>query len=230
MPQFLKKLFRKEGVINFFARLASAYMRFVFKTTRWRWVGLENPKVFLKQKKSFVLSFWHQRISMAVFSWPYSVPISMIISAHRDGRLIAHTVAKFGVKWIAGSTSKGGTQALRTAVKRLKNGECVGITPDGPRGPCRQVQPGTIIMAQLAGVDILPFSFSMNHCAVLKTWDSFVLPLPFGKGVMGWGEAVHVSGRDLKESQKALENGMIELQEHLDRMLHEGKKGDSIPL
>ena len=216
MRLWVKKILQKEGVLRAVTWLASLYMRFVFKTTQWTYLGREYPESELAQDHGFIVSFWHQRLFMGVFGWTYSTPFSMIISAHKDGRLIAETVARFGILWIAGSSSKGGAQALRQAVRCLKNKEVVGITPDGPRGPRHEVQGGTIVMAQLARVKILPFTFSMTHCRPLKTWDQFVLPLPFGRGVIAWGPGVEVSGMKVEEGQQLLKTRMEALQLEAD--------------
>jgi lysophospholipid acyltransferase (LPLAT)-like uncharacterized protein len=216
---FLKNVLQNESVVRAVTFLASLYMRFVFKTTRWTYLGQKHPEAELARDQGFIVSFWHQRLFMGVFGWVYKAPFSMIISAHKDGRLIAETVARFGILWIAGSSSKGGAQALRQAVRCLKNKEVVGITPDGPRGPRHQVQPGTIVMAQLAKVKVFPFTFSMTHCIHLKTWDQFVLPLPFGQGVIAWDEGLDVVGLSIENGQELLAEKMQSLQELADAHL-----------
>ncbi len=216
MASFFKKWLQNNRFLSVLTWIASLYMRFVFKTTQWSFLGEEHPQQEIEQGHGFITSFWHQRLLMAVFGWIYSPDFSMIISSHKDGRLIAETVARFGIKWIAGSTSKGGAQALRGAVRQLKEAQVVGITPDGPRGPRHKVQSGVIAMAQLAKVNILPFTFSMSHCVYLKTWDHFVLPLPFGRGVFAWGKPLNVQGLPLDEGQKQLEHAMHILQAYSD--------------
>ena len=120
MRPLLKQWLQREGVINALTWFASLYMRFVYKTTRWSMVGVQYPQKEIQEGRGFITSFWHQRLLMAVFGWVYPPVFSMIISAHKDGRLIAKTVARFGIRWIPGSSSKGGAQALRIAVRNLE--------------------------------------------------------------------------------------------------------------
>ena len=79
--------------------------------------------------------FWHGRLLMMPHVWRAGVPMNMLISQHRDGRLIADTIAHFGLGSVAGSSSKGGAAAVRQIVKAIRAGEYAGVTPDGPRGP-----------------------------------------------------------------------------------------------
>ncbi|MBY0431119.1 MAG: lysophospholipid acyltransferase family protein, partial [Rhodospirillales bacterium] len=139
-----------------------------------------------------ILAFWHGRILMMPYSWQRGVAIHMLISQHRDGQLIARTVGHFGIDTIAGSTSKGGLAALRAMVKALKDGQCVGITPDGPRGPRMRSSAGIVNLARLAQVPIIPVSYSVRRRRVLGSWDRFVLALPFSRGVFMWGRPITV--------------------------------------
>ena len=133
------------------------------------------------------------------YAWNRSQPIHMLISTHSDGQLIARTIAHFGLSTIDGSTTRGGTAALRGLLNVLKAGECVGVTPDGPRGPRMRASNGVINIARLAGVPIVPASYSVTRRKVLGSWDRFILALPFSRGVMVWGEPIHID-RDADEA------------------------------
>ncbi|MBA4118765.1 MAG: hypothetical protein C0514_07735 [Candidatus Puniceispirillum sp.] len=165
-------------------------MGFVYKTSRWQKIGWEYPEAYWREGKPFILCFWHNRLLMACFTWTGPMSIHMLISAHSDGQIIAKTIGHFGLKTIAGSSSKGGAQALRQMIKALKNGDAVGITPDGPRGPRFEVSEGIVSLARLSGLDILPVSFGVSRRRVLSSWDRFILALPFSKGVLLWGEPI----------------------------------------
>ena len=123
----------------------------------------------------------------------------MLISAHRDGRVIADTVSYFGIDTIAGSTRRGGSAALRAMLKRLKDGDCVAITPDGPRGPAMRASIGIVNAARLAQVPIVPITFATSRRLLLDTWDRFHLALPFGRGIFLWGEPIDIAA-DLDEA------------------------------
>ena len=126
-----------------------------------------------------IVAFWHNRLMLMPYCWPSTAPFHMLISSHPDGRLIARTVAYFGIDAIAGSSRKGGSEALRTLMRKLQRGESVGITPDGPRGPRMHAGDGAIALARLSGVPILPAAAAVSRRVVLNTWDRLIVALPF---------------------------------------------------
>jgi lysophospholipid acyltransferase (LPLAT)-like uncharacterized protein len=116
----------------------------------------------------------------------------MLISTHRDGQIIARTVSHFGIETVAGSSSHGGSAALRAMLRALKEGVCVGITPDGPRGPRMRASDGIVQVARLSGATVLPCSFSATRRRVVGSWDRFVIAWPFSRGVFVWGRPITV--------------------------------------
>ena len=146
----------------------------------------------------------------------------MLISQHRDGLLIAHTVAHFGIRTAAGSTTRGGAGALRTMLKALKAGEWVGITPDGPRGPRMRASDGIVHVARMAGVPILPATFGISRGRVLGTWDRFLVAWPFARGVIVWGDPIEVArdanDADVEAARQAVEDGLNAITAEADRL------------
>ncbi|HLY44443.1 MAG TPA: lysophospholipid acyltransferase family protein [Stellaceae bacterium] len=202
------------------------YIRFVYLTNRWTVEGVEVPRRLRADGRGFILAFWHGRLLMIPMAWQRLAPMHMLISAHRDGRLIADAVTYFGVDSIAGSTRRGGSAALRTMLKQLAAGDCVGITPDGPRGPPTQASGGIVNLARLAGVPIVPIVFATSRRHVLRSWDRFHLALPFGRGVFLWGEPIEIAA-DLDEAaheraRLLVETQMNEMAAEADRRLGHG--------
>jgi 3-deoxy-D-manno-octulosonic-acid transferase len=197
------------------------YIRLVYATNRWTVEGGEVPHRLRAQGQSFILAFWHGRLLMIPMAWQRLAPMHMLISAHRDGRIIADAVTYFGVDSIAGSSRHGGSAALRTMLKRLAAGDCVGITPDGPRGPATQASSGIVNVARLARVPIVPVVFATSRRRVLATWDRFHLALPFGRGVFLWGEPIAVAAdldpAGLEAARLLVEGRMNELAREADR-------------
>lgn len=197
------------------------YIRFVYLTNRWTVEGAETPRHLRAEGRPFILAFWHGRLLMIPMAWQRFAPMHMLISAHRDGRIIADSVTYFGVNSIAGSTRRGGSAALRAMLKRLADGDCVGITPDGPRGPAMTASVGIVNVARLGRVPIVPIVFSTSRCRVLATWDRFHLALPFGRGVFLWGEPIEIAP-DLDEdgierARSVVESRMNALAAEADR-------------
>src|SRR5579883_456050 len=197
-----KRLTRSAAVQAVLCWLVAQYIRVVYRTGRWSVRGGDEPRRLWAAGRPFILAFWHGRLLMMPYCWDPKVPINMLISRHVDGQLIARTVRHFGISTIAGSSSSGGGAALRAIVKSLKAGECVGFTPDGPRGPRMRASLGLVNAARLAGVPILPCSYAIRRRRVLASWDRFLLALPFSRGVFLWGAPVTVA-RDADE--RALE-------------------------
>jgi 3-deoxy-D-manno-octulosonic-acid transferase len=207
------------------------YIRVVYATNRWTVEGGEAPRRLRAEGGSFILAFWHGRLLMIPMAWQRLAPMHMLISAHRDGRIIADAVTYFGVHSIAGSSRRGGSAALRQMLKRLNAGECVGITPDGPRGPAMQATSGIVNLARLAGVPIVPIVFATSRRRVLASWDRFHLALPFGRGVFLWGEPIEIV-RDLdpfglERGRLLVEDRMNELAREADRRVGHGMDSPS---
>jgi len=219
----VKKLMKSDGFRRFACWVGAHYIRFVHATGRWRTIGAETPEKFWAEGRPFILCFWHGRLLMMPHCWNRTKPIHMLISQHRDGQLIANTVAHFGIQTVAGSSSRGGAQALRAMVKALKAGECVGITPDGPRGPRMRASDGIVSVARMAGVPIIPATYSTNRGRLLKSWDRFLVAWPLGRGVVVWGEPIEVP-RDadtdaLEDLRRQVEDGLNAITEEADRQM-----------
>src|SRR5204863_3758327 len=187
-----RHLFHSEGLRRLLCWVIQLYIRFVYRTNRWSVEGGDIPLRLRQQGRPFILAFWHGRLLMIPMAWQRLAPMHMLISAHRDGRIIADAVTYFGVNSIAGSTRRRGSAALRQMLKQLAAGDWAGITPDGPRGPAMQASLGIVNVARLARVPIVPVVFATNRGRVLRSWDRFHLARPFGRGVFIWGKPIEV--------------------------------------
>ncbi|HTQ33162.1 MAG TPA: lysophospholipid acyltransferase family protein [Stellaceae bacterium] len=191
------------------------YIRFVYVTNRWRVEGAEHPRRLREAGKPFILAFWHGRLMMIPMAWQRLAPIHMLISAHRDGRIIADAVAYFGVQTVTGSTRRGGSAALRFMVKALAAGDCVGITPDGPAGPAMTASTGIVNVARLARVPILPVIFAASRRREMRSWDHMQVALPFGRGVFIWGEPIELEAdldtAGVEHARQLVEQRMLDM-------------------
>src|SRR6266700_2920711 len=216
-----RRLLRSRRLRRMSCWIIQLYIRFVYATNHWTVEGGEVPRQLRAEGRSFILAFWHGRLLMIPMAWQRLAQKHMLISAHRDGRIIADAVTYFGVHSIAGSSRRGGSAALRQMLKRLAAGECVGITPDGPRGPAMQASSGIINVARLAGVPIVPVVFATSRRRVLSSWDRFHLALPFGRGAFLWGEPIEIAREldpaGLERARLLVEDRMNELARDADR-------------
>jgi lysophospholipid acyltransferase (LPLAT)-like uncharacterized protein len=207
--QWLRRFVRSDRLRRVLCYSIHLYIRFVYRTNRWSVEGAEHPRLLREAGRPFILAFWHGRLMMIPMAWQRLAPIHMLISAHRDGRIIADAVAHFGVQSVAGSTKRGGSSALRTMVKALAAGDCVGITPDGPAGPAMVASAGIVNVARLARVPVVPVVFATSRRRVMRTWDRMNIALPFGRGVFIWGEPIEI-GSELDEAGVERERQRIE--------------------
>jgi lysophospholipid acyltransferase (LPLAT)-like uncharacterized protein len=202
------------------------YIRFVYRTNRWTVEGGEAPRRLIAEGRAFIGAFWHGRMMMIPMAWQRMAPMHMLISAHRDGQIIADAVSYFSIQAIAGSTRRGGSAALRNLLKKLKEGDCVAITPDGPRGPAMTVSIGIVNAARLAQVPIVPITYATSRRWMFPSWDHFHVALPFGRGLFLWGQPIEIATEldeaGLEHARSLIEARMIEMVDEADRRVGHG--------
>lgn len=135
-----------------------------------------------------IYSCWHNRLALCLPAYSrYARPrnntrgLAAMVSASRDGAFLSAVLEALGVQPVRGSSSRRGSQALLEMTRWAERGYDLAITPDGPRGPRYQVQPGIISLAQLTGLPILPFSYRLNWKILIRSWDRFQVPVPFAR-------------------------------------------------
>jgi lysophospholipid acyltransferase (LPLAT)-like uncharacterized protein len=137
-------------------------------------------------KEKIIFAIWHNRLALAAVLYQHYVlrfaperRMAGMVSASRDGGLLARVMEHFGIEPVRGSSSRRGPQALREMVSFAENGLDLAFTPDGPRGPGYVVQEGVISAAQLTGLPIVPVAYHLDRKIRLRSWDRFQIPLPF---------------------------------------------------
>ncbi|MCX8118807.1 MAG: lysophospholipid acyltransferase family protein [Desulfobacterota bacterium] len=215
-----KKRIKKRLVEWLGPPLAYWAIRLLGWTMRFEVVNPHIQSTLVEKGIPFIAAFWHDRLLMMPLGYR-GKRLSFLVSPHRDGQIIGRSLKKFGFQPIYGSSHKGGAKALWEMVRAIQSGSDVAIVPDGPRGPRHQLQVGVIELARRTGRPILPISFNASKKKVFKTWDRFLLPFPFSKGVFVWGEPIYVESkgdRDYLESMRRLvERRLNELTEEADR-------------
>lgn len=135
-------------------------------------------------RENYIGSLWHNRlllISYVLKRFAPHRPGAGLISASRDGDLVADLTQRFGFDVVRGSSSRMGASAILEMSNVLASGRDLLITPDGPRGPAYELGPGIIFLAQKSGAPVLPINLEYSNCWRLKSWDRFILPRPFSK-------------------------------------------------
>jgi len=163
-----KKILRTKLAYSVICWVGAKYIKFVSFTNSWSFINKKYVENLWKKNEAFILCFWHGRLLMMPLSWNKEKKINVLISTHSDGQLLSKTVKHFNIETITGSSSKGGSEAIRNIIKSLKSGISIGMTPDGPRGPRMKVNSAIIKIASLTGHKIVPLSYSVKKKFFLK--------------------------------------------------------------
>ncbi len=144
-------------------------------------------------------TLWHGRMFLSIQAHRHQGVVTMA-SRSKDGEIIALWLERNGYRVARGSSSRAGGTALRLLVREVRGGRHAALTVDGPRGPAGQVQPGVVALARLTGAWILPVSSSSARPKFLASWDRYLLPLPFSRNVVAYGEPFPI-GPELSDEE-----------------------------
>ncbi len=200
-----KKILRKIGGVVI-PPLAYALIRLIWITTSKKFHFITPIG-----EEQHVCVCWHGELFMSPKAYREihkKHPASAIISSHFDGSLIAGTLNLLGIKPLRGSSRKGAKQVLLQAFKRIKSGEEVLITPDGPKGPRHHMSDGAIGIALKSKLPIFIMNFTAENFWQLKSWDKFVIPKPFTK-VDFYIQSISLEGMELDVAREYLSDKML---------------------
>ena len=205
--------------------IAHAILRLYFLTVRIEAVNEDVLMQHLDRGGRGIAALWHQRI-VAVIGYSKrfgNYRPSVMISKSRDGDLVADIFNRLNFRPIRGSSSRGGRQALSALVDDLAEHPFAAHILDGPRGPIGVVKPGLIVLAMQSGAPIIPAYISVSRAWVLRSWDRCLVPKPFSKIVVRWGEPIAVpkemDERAFEEIRSKIETQMLENQRRDDSRL-----------
>ncbi|MDC7684936.1 lysophospholipid acyltransferase family protein [Asticcacaulis sp. BYS171W] len=192
----MKKLFESDAFQAFFARLIVGYLRFCYRTTQWTHEGREATEAIWDRGGPALLLLWHQRVHYAPACWPLAraQKMAILVSLSKSGDFSVRTNTLFGYHIIRGSAAKksdptkqkGGAAAFRDMLRWIRAGHAVALTPDGPRGPARDMTEGSLKLSQMSGAPLILIGQSSSRFLSLNSWDRQRIPLPFAKGAMLW--------------------------------------------
>lgn len=165
-----------------------------------------------RQEEPPLWALWHETILMSVW-YHRDQDVHVMISASRDGELISTIARFFGYTAVRGSSSRGGKEATREMITHLKKGKRCAITPDGPRGPRREIKMGVVNLARLTECPVVPFAFAAENCWRLRNWDKFIIPKPFSRAVFVYGNPIRVPRRGGEDTKF-----LAQIQKELDRV------------
>jgi lysophospholipid acyltransferase (LPLAT)-like uncharacterized protein len=194
--------------------VAYAYILLLRATMRLEFDNREALHAARREHGGYLLAFWHSRFVMMPYVYPHD-RIAVLVSRHRDAQMLTRILIRFGFAMAWGSSTAGGAQALRQALRMIRDAHDAAITPDGPRGPRRRVKPGVVALARLSGLPIMPVSFSASPARRLGSWDRTLVPLPFARGLYVCGEPYRIP-RDADAAEQ--ERHRLAIEAELDRL------------
>lgn len=172
------------------------YIKLCYLTIRWKFIWPNDyPESDLQEEKGAVLfAVWHSELAYAIKIFGKYEPVKALASQHTDGKIISKLINLFGFDIIEGSTNRGATKALKSILFDLKQGINIVITPDGPRGPAKQINSSITKIASKYGYKLVAASVKPYNCFKINSWDQMMLPLPFTKVKVTFSKPIKLSG------------------------------------
>lgn len=217
---------RSRMYVNILGLLASLILRALNMTLRWSKEGFHGDSRTWPYQPPLIIAFWHGHqlfmpwILRNCVDKPGARTVHALISQHRDGRIIAKAVDILGVKSIAGSSTRGGREAVFSLLKTLREGGHIAVTPDGPKGPIYVVKLGVVSIARKSGAKIYPCAVGFDRFWELKSWDRMRVPKPFSRAVHVMLEPIIIpsdcSPNELESYRAQLEREIMSAQVEAD--------------
>ncbi|NLV23550.1 MAG: lysophospholipid acyltransferase family protein [Deltaproteobacteria bacterium] len=208
-------------LFNLIPYLAKGIVLLILKTMRTEMLGEEHPREFWVQGKGIVFSIWHEQLLLlpAVYHGP---GLTALTSLSRDGELVSSFLKVFRIGAVRGSSSRHGMAALKEMVRLSRSGADLVITPDGPRGPRQQLKAGLVQLAKLADAPIIVMSFACSRGYRFRSWDRFLLPCPFSRGIFCYSAPIYPDKEeDIETFRLRMQEKMAENQQRAARRLEE---------
>ena len=202
--------------------LAAFLMKVLTYTLRVRYQAEETVQDFAEGGERFILAFYHRRLVMMPKAYPFrrSTPagaprgVAILSSDSKDGERSAATWRWFGIHAVRGTAGHSGAQALVKMIRAVRDGWDLGITVDGPRGPRQQVKAGVLAVSRKTGAWVVPVCVAYEQAWKLRTWDEMLVPTPFSRVAVRYGEPFLVPADGDEEGWRLrLERGLDQMED-----------------
>jgi hypothetical protein len=192
---------KKGKRISRWSRIGASFVRLLGRTWRLRVTHDDAVRAARSTNTPIVFSLWHGQMLPLLYAHR-DEGVTVLISEHSDGEIIARIATDFGFRTVRGSTSRGAARALLGLARVLEEGGELAITPDGPRGPAKSIAPGVGVVARRAGVPVVAAAASASKAWRLKSWDKFMIPRPFATVHVAYSDAVHLTTADAASDER----------------------------
>ncbi len=170
--------------------IASRVMLLLNFLSRKEILGEEHLRSSWQRGERVIIPFWHDQLFLLVFGYPEK-NAKLLISSSKDGELLARTMKYFEQDTVRGSSSRGGRAAFKQMLDLCKEPFDIVLTPDGPRGPRHELKNGVVQLARMSGRPVMPLAYVCSRGHRFKSWDRFMFPYPFARGVYSFGEPLY---------------------------------------
>lgn len=171
-----------------------------------------------------VFAFWHEYISGVLPRWGHT-PLTVLCSQHRDGEWVNQLAVALGLNIVRGSSTRGGSAAIRQ-MKRNSKFSSIAMTPDGPRGPRREMALGPVYLASLLGMPLVPVGVGISNAFRLKTWDSLAIPSHKSKVRCVFGPKIRIPKKCGRDGLEARRQGVQKLMNDLTTTAEQWAESD----
>ncbi len=169
-------------------------LRALFRTLRIQSTGQDQVVSLRQEGTPVIFVFWHGRLLPLVHAHR-SEGIVVLVSEHRDGDYVAGLLHHFGFGTVRGSSTRGGVRGLKGLIRAAHKGLDLAITPDGPRGPNREIKLGALTAAQITGLPLVPVGVAVTSAWHARSWDGLIVPKPFSTVRVAYGPPTFVPRR-----------------------------------
>jgi len=177
--------------LRLLAFAGATFIRLLRRTVRLRYHGEQTIRAWEQGDQRYLLAFWHRHLLLMRYAYR-GHRMSVLVSRSRDGELIARVLGHLGIRTSRGSSSRGGAMGLRDLLREAARGSDIAVTPDGPRGPLRVVQPGVVLAAAASRLPLVPVAMAATRAWELRSWDRMPVPLPGARVEVVYGEPVRI--------------------------------------
>ncbi len=171
----------------------------LFLTVRFQTMGEEHLCPFRDAGTPVIFVFWHGRLLPLIHGHRHQGAV-VLVSEHGDGEYITRILERFGFGTVRGSSTRGGVRGLKGLIRAARQGYDLAVTPDGPRGPNRELKPGALTVARMTGLPLIPIGVGASSGWRADSWDRFLVPRPFSTVRIAYGEPCYIA-RDAAEAE-----------------------------
>jgi lysophospholipid acyltransferase (LPLAT)-like uncharacterized protein len=182
---------RGDRLFRWIGGVGALLIRLWGATLNVEWIGTENLREVERTGRGHIWTFWHGGLLTLAYGYR-GKGIVVLVSSHKDGEIISQIICRLGYGVVRGSSTRGGMRALMQMARVGRQGHTLAVTPDGPRGPRRELQSGVLHIAQRSGLPIVPMAVEAVRRTELASWDRFLIPHPWSRVVIVLGPPIWI--------------------------------------